>query len=155
MSKNRSIKVNIKKSHTCEEGGVDLRISFLFFFFFLFMNLKNNYLLKNLLKWANKTQKNFNIYNVPFFKKLKEALRDLPFYPSKNSKNKNFEKMINLLKISSFAASVPKIAIIWYPVPEIPSGTDMSCVNPDNPGNQNFKQLKKTPWDIIIFKRTP
>ena len=99
MSKNRSIKVNIKKSHTCEEGGVDLRISFLFFFFFLFMNLKNNYLLKNLLKWANKTQKNFNIYNVPFFKKLKEALRDLPFYPSKNSKNKNFEKMINLLKL--------------------------------------------------------
>ena len=32
------------------------------------MNLKNNYLLKNLLQWANKKQNNFNIYNVAFFK---------------------------------------------------------------------------------------
>ena len=29
--------------------------------------LKNNYLLKNLLKWANKKCKNLNIYNVLFF----------------------------------------------------------------------------------------
>ena len=80
MSKNRRIKVNIKKSHTCEEGGVDLRISFLFFFFFLFMNLKNNYLLKNLLKWANKTQKNFNIYNVPFFKKIAKSTERFHYF---------------------------------------------------------------------------
>ena len=31
------------------------------------MNLKNNYLLKILLKWANKKCKNFNISNVRFF----------------------------------------------------------------------------------------
>ena len=35
----------------------------------LLMNLKNNCLLKKLLKWANKKQcKNFNIYNVAFKK---------------------------------------------------------------------------------------
>ena len=37
------------------------------------MNLKNNYLLKRLLKWANKNVKNSNIYNVVFFlKKIKK-----------------------------------------------------------------------------------
>ena len=55
------------KSHTCEEGGTHLRISF----WHLLMNLKNNYLLKKLLKWANKKCKNFNIYNVVFFLKKK------------------------------------------------------------------------------------
>ena len=39
-----------KKSHTCEEGGVQLIISFKY----LLMNLKNNYLFKKLLKWNNK-----------------------------------------------------------------------------------------------------
>ena len=35
------------------------------------MNLKNNYLLKKLLKWTNIKCKNFNTYNVVFFKKKK------------------------------------------------------------------------------------
>ena len=52
----------IWKNHTCEEGGAHLRISV----WHLLMNLKNNYLSKNLLKWANKKCKNFNIYNVAF-----------------------------------------------------------------------------------------
>ena len=34
------------------------------------MKLKNNYLLKKLLKWANKKSKNFNIYNVALKKKI-------------------------------------------------------------------------------------
>ena len=34
------------------------------------MNLKNNYLLKKLLKWNNKNCKNFNIYIVAFFKNM-------------------------------------------------------------------------------------
>ena len=83
MSKNVSIKVNIKKSHTCEEGEVHLRISFFFSFFlsfFLLMNLKNNYLLKKLLQWANKTQKNFNIYNVPFFKKIAKSTERFHYF---------------------------------------------------------------------------
>ena len=52
-----------KKSHTYEEGGAHLRISF----WHLLMNLKNKSLLKKLLKWANKKQNNFNVYNVAFF----------------------------------------------------------------------------------------
>ena len=44
---------NLRKkeiSHTCEESGAHPRISV----WHLLMNLKNNYLLKKLLKWANK-----------------------------------------------------------------------------------------------------
>ena len=44
----------IKKSHPCEEGGAHLTTSV----WHLLMNLKNNYLLKKLLKWANKKQNN-------------------------------------------------------------------------------------------------
>ena len=36
------------------------------------MNFKNKYLLKQLLKWANKKQNNFNIYNAACFLKNKE-----------------------------------------------------------------------------------
>ena len=56
----------MKRSHTCEEGGAHLRISF----WYLLMNLKNK-LLERLLKWDNKKQNNFNIYNVAFLKKKK------------------------------------------------------------------------------------
>ena len=45
-------KISIQKSHTCEEGGAHLRISF----WHLLINLNSNYLLKKLLKWANKKQ---------------------------------------------------------------------------------------------------
>ena len=38
----------------------------------LLMNLKYNYLLKKLLKQANKRCKNFNIYIVVIFKKIKK-----------------------------------------------------------------------------------
>ena len=54
-----------KKSYTCEDGGTHLRISV----WYLWINLRNNYLLKKLLKWANKKYKNFNICNVVFFEK--------------------------------------------------------------------------------------
>ena len=58
----------MKKSHTCKESGTNLAISF----WHLLVNLKNK-LLKKLLKWANKKQNNFSIYNVAsFFKKKKE-----------------------------------------------------------------------------------
>ena len=50
-----------ENSHSCEEGGAHLRISFCY----LLMNLKKK-LLKKLLKWADKNQNNFNIYNVFF-----------------------------------------------------------------------------------------
>ena len=61
------------------------------------MNLKNKYLLKKLLKWANKKQINFNIYSVAFFKKDKEKHQE----------------------ISSFYTCVPKILVILSTVPDI------------------------------------
>ena len=48
----------LKKSHTCE-GETNLKISVCH----LLMNLKNNFLFKKVLKWANKKCMNFNIYN--------------------------------------------------------------------------------------------
>ena len=56
----KKIKVQRKKK--------TLRISF----WHLLMNLKNKKLFKKLLKWANKRQNNFNIYNVVFKKKKKK-----------------------------------------------------------------------------------
>ena len=53
----------LRKSHTCQEGGTHHIISF----WYLLTNLKNKYLLKRLLKKANKKQNNLNIYNVAFF----------------------------------------------------------------------------------------
>ena len=45
-------------------------------FWHLLMNLKNKYLLEKLLKWANKKQNNFNIYNSAL-KKRKEETKTL------------------------------------------------------------------------------
>ena len=87
------LNMDIEKSHTCEEGGTQLRISF----WHLLMNLKNKYLLKKLLQWANKKQNNFNIYNSAIFL---------------NNKEKH-------LAISFFYTCVPKILMIWSRVPEI------------------------------------
>ena len=61
-------KILKKKSHTCEEGGAHLRISF----WHLLMNFKNKQLLKKQLKCTNKKQNNFNIYNVGFFKTIQK-----------------------------------------------------------------------------------
>ena len=54
----------------------------------------------------------------------------LPFYPTNDPKNQNFEKMKKTpekkhLEISSFYISVPKIMIICYTVPEIWHVTDV------------------------------
>ena len=53
------------KSHTCEEGGAHLRISI----WHLLMNLKNSYFLRKLLKWTNRKQNDFSIYNDAFLLK--------------------------------------------------------------------------------------
>ena len=55
----------IKKSHTCEEGGAHLIISF----WNLLMNLKNK-LLKKLLKWANKNKIILIFTMLHFLKKI-------------------------------------------------------------------------------------
>ena len=87
-----------EKSHICEEGGEHPRISV----WQLLMNLKNNYLLKKLLKWANKKCKYFNI-------------------KIKNNNKKNKEKH---LEISLFYSCVPTFFMISSTVLEIWSVTD-------------------------------
>ena len=59
------------------------------FVWHLLVNLKINYLLKKLLKWANKKCKNFTIYTVVFFlkkKRKKNTWRYLFFFFSKKKK---------------------------------------------------------------------
>ena len=56
----------IKKTHTFDESGVQLRTSF----WNILMELKNKYLLKK-LKWPNKKQNSFDIYNAALKKKIK------------------------------------------------------------------------------------
>ena len=70
VSKITSFKMDsyVIKSHTCEESGAHLRVSFSH----LLINLKNKYLLKKLLKWANVKRNNFNIFNVAFKKIIKK-----------------------------------------------------------------------------------
>ena len=57
------------------------------------VNLKNNNLLKKVLKWANKKCKNFNTYSVVLKKKERKK-----------------EKHLKIL----FHTCVPKILMIWY-----------------------------------------
>ena len=54
-----------KKSHTCEECGAHLRI----LVWHLLMSRTWKTTIKNLLKWANKKCKTFNIYNVVYILK--------------------------------------------------------------------------------------
>ena len=67
----------IEKSHTCEEGGAHLRISF----WHLLMNLKNNYLLKNCT--SRPAKKKFIIFTmlyIFFFLKKEKHLEIQLFY---------------------------------------------------------------------------
>ena len=128
---NKSIRF-YKISNTCEEGGAHLRVSF----WHLLTNLKNNYLLKTMLKWANKC-KHFHICNVAFKKKKKKNTWK---YPLKTQQIKILKKWKHWLKISSFYTCVPKTAIIWCMAPEIWSKTDIIFCHfgpflPFNPSN--------------------
>ena len=83
----------------------------------------------------------------------------LPFYPSNNPKNQNFEKIKKNLEILTFYTCVAKMAIIWCMVPEILSATDWIVCHfgsfftllggPNNPKNQNFEKIKKPTGNII------
>ena len=66
-------KQTFKKSPPFEEGGTHLRISA----WHLLMNLKNNYSLKKLLKWAKKCKKIITFTMLYFLKKIKKTLADI------------------------------------------------------------------------------
>ena len=78
----------------------------------------------------------------------------------KKKKKRILKKWKKLLEISSFHTYVSKITIIWYTVPESLSETDIIFCHfghflpfylCNNPENQNFEKMKKTPSDIIIL----
>ena len=84
----------------------------------------------------------------------------LPFYLTKNLKNKFFSKIEKKQQeMSSFYTCVPQMTIIWYMVPDIWSMTQFFVMadyflhfHPlTTRENQNFEKMKKTPWDIIIL----
>ena len=91
----------IKKNHTHVKK-VGNTSELLFGIYHLLMNLKNNYLLKKLLKWANKNVRNL-IFTLFFFKKKKKAKHQ---------------------EISLFYNCVSIILMIWLAVLEIQSVTD-------------------------------
>ena len=76
-----------------------------------------------------------------------------PFYPTNNSKNQNFEKMIKKPQILSFYTCAPQMTIIWCAVPEI-LGTKVILAYYlhfypyNNSKNQNFEKMKKHPQEI-------
>ena len=84
-----------------------------------------------------------------------------PFTPVTASKNKNFKKMKKIPGDIIIYISAPKIMILCYTVPEIWCVTDellffilgyfLPFYPPNSLKNENFKKLKKTPWDIVIL----
>ena len=102
------------------------------------MNLKNNCLLKKLLKWANKKQcKNFNIYNVAF-KKWKTPGDIIILQLC----TKNRDDMI----YSSWDIECDRMKMVilghFFPFTLLPK----------NLKNQNFEKVKNTSGDIIILR---
>ena len=71
-----AMKMRLKMKNHIEEGGAHLRITV----WYLLMNLKNSYLFKKLLKWANKKCKNFNICCILFSKNKEKHLEISLFY---------------------------------------------------------------------------
>ena len=93
------------------------------------MNLKNKYLLKKLLKWANKKQNNYNINNVAFFKRKGKTAGDIIIL---HRCRKNLDDMI----YSSWDTQPGRLKLIIL-------GHFWPFYPPNNPKNQNFEKKKK------------
>ena len=113
-----------RKNHTHVEKVGHTSISF----WHLLMNLKNKYLLRKLLKWANKKQNNLNIYNVAFKKKIK-----------KNTYRYHYQNLNDIIYSSwDIEQNILKLAILghFFFLPFYP---------PKNSKNQNFEK-----WKILL-----
>ena len=87
----------------------------------------------------------------------------LPFYPPTNPENQNFEKMKkNIEDIINLHMCTINDNHMMYGSWEMEcdrqtflSFWTFFCIftPPNNPKNQNFEKMKKTPWDIIILHR--
>ena len=100
------------------------------------MNLKNNYLLKKLLKWAKKKQNNFNIYNVAFFKKIKKNTRIYHYFTSMYQKSEWYD--LQFLRWRAWHTEIGNFRSFFTLLPK------------KNPKNQNFEKIKNFAGDIII-----
>ena len=111
------------------------------------MNLKNKYLLRKLLKWANKKHNNFNTYNVPFNKKIKKNTCRYHYQTLNDIIHSSWDIEQNILKLVLLGhffclftplktpkikilnekfcwyTCVPKMTIIWCRVPKKRSET--------------------------------
>ena len=86
----------------------------------------------------------------------------LPFYPTNNPKNQNFEKMKKTPGDIIILHTCIKNHDQCYTIPEIWHMTDVIYISyfgpfsailpPKSPKKQNFKKWKKTPGDIIILQ---
>ena len=124
------------------------------------------------MKWANKKQNNFNIYNVEFFQKndvqfLRFGVRQaeffvilvhfLPFQLPDNPENQIFKIEKNtwryyiILHICTINDMVPET---WSATDRIfcHSGPFFALLLPMNPDNQNFGKMNNTPDNIIILQ---
>ena len=124
----------VKRSHTCEEGGAHLRISF----WYLLMNLKNK-LLERLLKWDSKKQNNFNIYNVASFllKKKKRKKRTCRYHYQ--NQNQNLDDII--YSSWDMEHKILKLVVLDH---------FLSFYSLKNPKNLNFEKWKNL-LEILWF----
>ena len=124
QAKHQLSKIFMKKSHTCEKGGSHFRISF----WHLLLNLKNNYLLKKLLNWANKKDKNFNVWNVLFINSKEKTPGNIFIL---HLCTKNLDDMI----YSSWDIKNDGLKLIIL-------GHFLPFYALKNPENQNFEKMK-------------
>ena len=92
------------------------------------MSLKNKYLLKKLLKWVNKKQNNFNIYNAA----LKKKKRKTPGVILLHLCTKHLDDMI----YSSWDIKRDRLKLENL-------GHFLPFYHPKNQNNQNFEKMKK------------
>ena len=103
---------------------------------------KTNIYLKKLLKWANEKCKNFDIYNVVFFKKRKEKHLEIPLF------------YIFVSKILMIWSTVFEI---WVWLTKIGNYGHFLTFNPfmplKNPKSQNFEKMKENAGDVITLHK--
>ena len=69
------------------------------------MDLKNKYVFKKLLKWANKKQNNFNIHNDAFLKKVKK--KTWTYYQNLDIIHNSWDTEQNILNLLSLGHFLP------------------------------------------------
>ena len=102
-------------------------------FWHLLVNLKNNYVFKKLLRWANEKCKEFHIYTIVFFQKNKEKPGNILHLSTKNLNDmiySSWDIECDGLKLIILGQFLP-----FYPPPPPPSLKTQK--------KRNFEKMKK------------